>query len=180
LLFLVWLLGIGHWLEAPQSMPTEGDLIVVLGGDVGDRTLRSVQLFRATNAKVLITGLEYSPRETRSHYSSWRASILVDAGIPREAILFDRASSNSWEEAHYARDLMLSNQWKTALVVSDPPHLRRLDWTWRRAFEKTSLEYKLVASNAVWWKPGRWWAHEKSAQMVITEQIKLVYYIFTK
>jgi hypothetical protein len=35
----------------------------------------------------------------------------------------------------------------------------------------------LVASEPDWWVPGDWWRDEKSGAFVITEYIKLAYYM---
>lgn len=53
-------------------------------------------------------------------------------------------------------------------------------WAWNKVFAGTHLEFRVAASEPLWWKPGTWWAHEKSAQAVITEYIKLGYYLATK
>jgi len=38
----------------------------------------------------------------------------------------------------------------------------------------------LLASEPDWWSPGDWWRDEKSGAFVITEYIKLAYYIATR
>ena len=68
--------------------------------------------------------------------------------------------------------------WKKALVVSDPPHMRRLDWVWGKVFAGSGKSYALVASKPAWWDAERWWASEKSAQFVLTELIKMGYYVW--
>ncbi len=36
--------------------------------------------------------------------------------------------------------MMEARGWRRVLVVSDPYHMRRLSWTWRRVFEGSGLE----------------------------------------
>jgi hypothetical protein len=55
--------------------------------------------------------------------------------------------------------------------------MRRLAWTWHRVFKGSGLGYALVASNAQWWMPDAWWRDERSGQFVITEYIKIAYYV---
>ena len=104
-----------------------------------------------------------------------QAAVLVRAGVPEGSVVLDTKSSNSEEEAAFGLMLAKARGWKRVLVVSDPPHLRRLDLVWGRAFEGSGIEYVLVASRPRWWEPGRWWRNRKSAQFVLMEYIKLVY-----
>ena len=90
---------------------------------------------------------------------------------------FEIYSENSYEEAENVLELMRKQGWSSVLAVSDPPHMRRLAWTWERVFKGSGLRYVLVASAAQWWSPGAWWRDEHSGAFVITEYIKLAYYI---
>jgi len=171
----------GNFLSSPAQRPEHADLMVVLGGDVGDRSLTAARLYRQGLAtRILLTGVEGRPSEVREHYQNWRAQVLMKAGVPQDAILFDSVSANSMEEAVNARRLMEQKGWRSVIVVSDPHHMRRLSWAWGRVFTESGLKFRLVATSPDWWKPGRWWLDEKSAQAVITEHIKLVYYLAVK
>ncbi|MEX2164523.1 MAG: YdcF family protein [Sulfuricaulis sp.] len=183
--FLALIIGLGsqagRFLEGASQSPERADVLVVLGGDSGDRTLKAIQLYKTGLApRVLLTGVEDSPFEARKAYLTWRAQMLVDAGVPPDAVLLDIRSANTMEEAVNTRQLLVERGWRKALVVSDPPHMRRIDWAWRKAFAQSGLEYRIVASQPRWWTPDSWWTHERSAQAVITEYIKLCYYLATK
>jgi len=62
------------------------------------------------------------------------------------------------------------------LVVSDPPHLRRLDHVWGKVFAGSGIQYRLIAAPMEKWDAARWWSNEASAQYVVIEYIKLGYY----
>jgi len=167
-----------RFLEGPASAPVQADLMVVLGGDAGDRGLTAARLYAAGLApRVLITGLEDSPREVRRAKLHWREQVLAEAGVPLERLVYDEESNNSWEEAVNTRRLMEARGWRRVLVVSDPSHMRRLSWTWARAFDGSGLAYTLVASSPEFWQPDAWWRDEKSGAAVILEYIKLAYYL---
>jgi|SRR5579859_430498 len=174
---LTLLLTIGRFLESSAQLPVKADLVVALGGDAGNRAIKAHELYRDGYAPfVLLTGIEGGDPQTRPYYLNWRASFLVARGVPQEAILIDSISANSWEEAANTRRLMDSRAWARVLVVSDPPHLRRLDWVWTKAFEGSRKEYRLIAAPMQDWDASRWWRNEKSAQFVLMEIIKLAYY----
>jgi uncharacterized SAM-binding protein YcdF (DUF218 family) len=151
---------------------------VVLGGDDGGRLVRGLGLYRGGYAPtVVLTGIEHGNRMTRSAYLTWRAEFLVRQGVPRSALRYDTESDNSYEEAANVRSLMEKHGWRSVLVVSDPPHMRRLSWTWERVFRGSGRHYVLVPSEPDWWAPQDWWRDEKSGAFVLMEYIKLAYYI---
>lgn len=167
----------GYWLQAPAQAPVQADAIVVLGGDDGDRSTTALRLYRAGYASLLVlTGLERGSAAPPPALT-WRATFLEARGVPKSAIHFELDARNSYTEAIRLLALMRKENWRTLIVVSDPPHMRRLAWTWSRVFEGSGLSYVLVASEPEWWDAGRWWRDEKSGQFVITEFIKLVYYM---
>jgi uncharacterized SAM-binding protein YcdF (DUF218 family) len=167
----------GYWLEAPAQAPVRADAIVVLGGNDGDRALRALALYREGYApKIVLTGLERG-RNSPPANLTWRAEFLVARGVPRSALRLEIYSENSYEEAENVLELMRKQGWKTVLAVSDPPHMRRLAWTWHRVFKESGLSYMLVASAAQWWSPGVWWRDEHSGAFVISEYIKIAYYV---
>jgi uncharacterized SAM-binding protein YcdF (DUF218 family) len=167
----------GYWLEAAGRAPEKANAIIALGGDNGERSLKAQALYHDGFAPLIVlTGLEKGiatppPRLT------WRADYLAAHGVPRSALRFEVGSRNSYEEATNILALMQKQKWQRVIVVSDPPHMRRLAWTWNRVFMDSGLHYVLVPSGAEWWSPGEWWRDELSASFVIMEYIKLAYYI---
>lgn len=172
------LFGAGHFLAAPAEAPAKADLMVALGGDNGARADRVLELYRKGFApKVLLTGLEGGHSKTRNAYLNWRARYLIDEGVPESAVLFDRRSASSWEEAVNTLRLMQSMKLERVLVVSDPSHMRRLSWVWARVFAGSGKTYTLVASDLERWDADRWWRTSLNAQFVFAELIKLGYYL---
>jgi uncharacterized SAM-binding protein YcdF (DUF218 family) len=166
----------GFWLESPAQEPVHADAIVVLGGDDGDRALRALQLYRDGYAPTLVlTGLEHGETTTPPALN-WRADFLAERGVPRSALRFEVESRSSYAEAVNVLAQMRQQGWHRVIVVSDPPHMRRLSWTWARVFRNSGLEYVLVASDPPWWSPRHWWRDEASGSFVIMEFIKLGYY----
>jgi uncharacterized SAM-binding protein YcdF (DUF218 family) len=171
-------LNLGHWLSAPATAPIQGDIIVVLGGSGGyERVGRALDLYRQGYAKeILLAGFHGAAEQRGDLYRHWEAKFLMAGRVPPEALLFDDQSKNSYEEAHNTARLMQSQQWKRALVISDPPHLRRLDMVWGPVCAKHGLEYRLIAAESPRWDPSRWWHDGVWAKFVGMELLKLSYY----
>lgn len=167
----------GYWLQAPAQAPVPADAIVILGGDDGARAQRALEIYHDGFAPLLVlTGMDHGESETPPELT-WRADYLVARGVPRSALRFEVESRSSYAEAVNVLAQMRQQAWKKVIVVSDPPHMRRLSWTWARVFKGSGLEYELVASDPDWWSPGNWWREEASGSFVIMEFIKLGYYI---
>jgi len=173
----VFLFGAGRYLEAPARAPVKADLLVALGGDNGARADKVLELYRKGFApRILLTAPE-THSKVRSSYLSMRARYLMEEGIPERALLSDRHSKNSWVEATNVLQLMKSMKLDRALVVSDPPHMRRLSWVWGKVFAGSGKSFTLVASDMDDWDAADWWRTSPSAQFVFGEYIKLAYYL---
>jgi uncharacterized SAM-binding protein YcdF (DUF218 family) len=167
----------GRFVSDPADAPASVDLIVALGGDGGNRVREVQRLYAAGYApRILLTGIESGDPLTRPAYLEWRARFLATQGVPMSALMFDAHSGNTWEEAKNTLALMRQHGWRKVLVVSDPPHLRRLSWVWGKVFTGSGMEFCLVPSPMHGWEAGAWWRNEKSAQFVLMELIKLAYY----
>lgn len=170
------LLSAGHFLEATAQAPARADLIFALGGDNGARADRVLEIYRQGLAPKILLGAEGVHSNTRAVYLGWRARYLIDEGIPQQALLYDRRSRSSWDEAINTLQLMRSTKMNRVLVVSDPPHLRRLSWVWGKVFAGSGKEFILVASEMEDWDAAHWWRTSPNAQFVFGEYIKLAYY----
>lgn len=170
----------GRFVSKPSDTPVKGDLIVALGGDGGSRVREAQLLYAAGYApRILLTGIEQGDPLVRPAYLEWRAAFLVAHGVPADVMLFDSRSANSWEESRNTLALMQQKGWHSVLVVSDPPHMRRLSWVWRKVFADSGMMFRLIASPMPGWDAELWWHNEKSAQFVLMELIKLGYYLVT-
>ena len=171
-------LGAGYFLEAPGQAPVKADLMVALGGGDGARGHGVLEYYRKGLApRVLLRGMAGTYSKIRAHNLMWRARYLMDEGIPEKVLLYDDRSANSWEEALNTLQLMRAMKLDRVLVVSNPPHMRRLSWVWGKVFAGSGKEYTLVASDMEDWDAGHWWRISSNAQFVFAEYIKLGYYL---
>lgn len=168
------ILNAGHWLSAPRAVPAQSDLIVVLGGGAGPGRIQiALELYQRGYAdKILLTGMSKA-----NHSLHWETRFLLEGGVKSGAMLFDDQSKNSYDEANNTALLMKNHQWKTALVVSDPPHLRRLVMVWGPACVRQGLEYRLIGTESPTWNASRWWHDRAWAKFVGMELLKLSYYV---
>ena len=148
---LLWLAGSGFVAEPlarslERRMLPEGELgsaqaIVVLGGaaepalpprtavelgEGGDRLLYAVRLWRAGKAPLVVACAgRADPSLTAEPEASDMAEILRFLGVPAEAILEERASRNTWENALEAHRLLEPRAVRRILLVTSAMHMPR-------------------------------------------------------
>lgn len=162
-------LSAGFYLSAQADHPQKADAIVALGSNSGTRVARALEIFRQGQApNVLI--IRPAGRKTRQQE-------FMRSGARQENIFFDTGSDSTYEEAVNSLKLMKARGWKHVLIVTDPPHLRRVDWTWRHVLKGTGRTFALVATSPEWWDAEHWWRSRTSRSFVISEYKKLLFYL---
>ena len=158
----------GALLSAPAGEARHVDAVVVLGGDgrVGGRYVHGRDLVLAG----------YSQRLILVYPSAGQISD-AQATMPGVEIVDSTPATGSWGEALAVRQLMQAEGLRIVMVVSDPPHMLRLRYTWGSVLRGTGLHYTLVATSPPWWPGWRWWRNPESASFVGNEVLKLGYYV---
>lgn len=171
----LFFLSLGILVSQHIANPKKSDVIVVLGGDNGLRVRKGAELYNAGYADhILLTGID--ERFYRPAHPNWRERRMIALGIPKKAIKIDTKSTTTWDEAINTSITMERNGWKSAIIVSDPPHMLRLHQTWSRAFEGSPRQFILVSTNPLWWHKVLWWKERESYQFVISEIKKNIFY----
>lgn len=135
LALLIWLAGVATWIaHGPPERPGQrADVAIVLGAAIDQdrpspvfaaRIDHAIALYRAGRVKRLLftggraAGDAASEAETARSYAMAR-------GVPGAAIMVETASRTTRENLAFALPLMRDSRVRSALIVSDPLHLRR-------------------------------------------------------
>jgi uncharacterized SAM-binding protein YcdF (DUF218 family) len=165
----LWLPAIGHALEVPADV-RPADVIVVLGGGNGDRARYAGELFaRGLAQHVIATG---GPLGTETG-----ADDLVTHGVPRRVIVLANGTQNTRGDALRSRQIMEGEGWHTALLVTDPYHIRRSLLTFQGAFRGGPLTVWPAPVVGSWFDADHWWQSEEGFVAVDEEYLKLAYYL---
>lgn len=183
-LLVLWLggnrwvaLGLTRSLERaylpPLEMPS-ADAIVLLGGatsapdsprpmvdlnSAADRLFYAAQLYRDDKAPfILITGGQidwYSP--SASSPAEETAELLVFMGVPRETLVLESASRNTYENALFSRPLLEERGVEHILLVTSASHMpRSVALFVQQGFTVTPAPTDYVVTDALWvslWQP---------------------------
>lgn len=131
----LWLGAVAAWIvafgEGDHSRPS--DCAIVLGAAAygnkpspvfAERINHAVALYQAGTVKrLLFTG--GSVIEADQAESAVARTHAIAAGVPAEAILTESRSRTTAQNLQEAKRVMQENRLKTAVIVSDPLHLKR-------------------------------------------------------
>jgi uncharacterized SAM-binding protein YcdF (DUF218 family) len=142
-----------------------------------ERDQMAARLYKAGYAdKILITGMGYSLKAGLNYYQHPRSLFFLMQGIPNEALMFDGLAINTHQESINIAALMAAQHWRSVLVVSDPPHIQRINYCLETLFNNKGLSYRLISTDIRSWHACRWWQEPRWLFFCVIEAIKLVYY----
>ena len=138
-------------LQTPDSLP-KADAIVLLGGGIGkvdgfaypemydgaDRVWHAARLYRAGNAPLVVV--------SGDNDLAAAVPLLLDLGVPREAIAVDNSSRNTYENSRFTERLLAESggaEGKKVLLVTSAWHMPRACGN----FSKTSLSVVPAATD---------------------------------
>ena len=118
---------------ADQDEAIPADCIIVLGAGTNGRTPNpvfrerlnhAVTLYKAGYSDIILLTGGYSPGNERSD-AYIAGQYLRSLGIPESAILLEEQSTITQENLKFAKEIMESHDLATAILVSDPLHMKR-------------------------------------------------------
>ena len=123
--------SIVRYAERDEAAPA--DVIIVLGAGTNGKTPNAVFRERLNHGirlcengyadRILITG---GLTPGNAHSDAWIAGqYVLDQGVPEEAVLLEEKSTITQENLQYVKEIMDSEDFSTAIIVSDPLHMKR-------------------------------------------------------
>lgn len=156
--WLIWTLE-RDYPEQAMGMIGKADAIVLLGGALtppthpsshpnlhegADRILHAVRLHRAGKApRVVISGGQLPWEGAPRTESEVMADLLVDWGVPAEAISVEKASANTYENGLYTKAILKEQQIERVLLVTSAFHMPRA----MAVFEKAGVQANPAATD---------------------------------
>ena len=144
-----------------SDKPVSADLIICLNGE--QRIAKAAKLYQQGWADtVLLTARKTDEK-------------LVQKGVPSNAVKLAPRVSTTFEEALAAREYVIQHPAATVLVISDPFHLARVRWSFKKTFQGLGTRLLFVGSDLR--LPRRGWYHDaKVRYQVATEVSKMIFY----
>ena len=144
---------LGQYLS-PSDTLTKADAIVVVSGD-NDRMKHAIDLYKQGLAsKLILSGA------AREGFTSNALAMHLEAsaaGIPNEAVIMEEKATNTYENAVFTKEIILSQGMKDVILVSSPYHQRRVYETFRGVFRGMNIKLQNNPSVYFNWKSDSWW-----------------------
>ncbi len=170
----------GRWLIRGDPL-AKADVIVVLSGSMPFRAEEAARVFlmgyapevwvsrpEGASASLETFGISYLGEE------SYNRDILVHLGVPASAIkIFPEAIVNTEEEIEEVSQQMSALNKRDAIIVTSPPHTRRVRALWRRLAD----DQLHATVDAAWqdpFDPDHWWRTTRDVSAVAREVMGLL------
>ena len=167
LLSIVFFFNAGKYLDATQK-PVKSDLIVCMGGGTPERVKESIVLYHEGYSKqklLLLAGEPYANRNyIRKHHSEIRYVLNTNA-------------KNTADEIQFVKEYMAEYHYESVIIVSDPPHTRRIKILTDLISVKGDEEfyYVFVSSDVSWWDRDKYYQNPKAFPFARNEILRIPY-----
>ncbi|HEY9848190.1 MAG TPA: YdcF family protein [Leptolyngbyaceae cyanobacterium] len=141
------------FIKAPRTNTelSNFDVIIVLGnpansdGTAGStakqRVLKAVELFKSGYAnQIIFTGAAVYNQYVEAEVM---ANLANSLGVANDFICQEKQAKNTYQNAFYSLEVMKKENWRSAIVVTSPYHLKRTSYI----FSYYSIEYLLIPSD---------------------------------
>jgi len=148
--------------------PEKVDVLIALGGG-SERERYAAELYRLGFAPgIIMSGCGKAARHM--------AKEAIRLGVKEQDIIIEEKSRSTYENALYSRDILSAQNFKSAIVVTSPYHMRRTKLVFERVFKNTGVKLLYCSTRDSGFNADGWCRSEKDRQVVRREYIKLIYY----
>ena len=150
-------------MDATQE-PVKSDIVFCLGGGTIDRVKKSIALLKeGYSEKFLLLG------------ESWYNQPYIKKNYPELPVTIDESPKNTEEEVLFIKRYMKAHGHKSALIVTDPPHTRRVKVLASHLLEDDNITFRMIGSDVAWWDARNYYRNEKAFHFALNELFKIPY-----
>jgi len=173
-------LHLGRILDVSQP-PEKVDIIVSLGGDHRhERLNRALKLWErgySKSAFLMINGfnhIKFGNSPQKIIFNTNEKKYLERHGFPMKNVIYMFNAPNTMAEIRFVKTYLLTHGMHSVMIVSSPPHMRRIRMLARLAgFKKAGIHLNLVSSLPEWWHKEEWWHSRYARRAVLSEVVKI-------
>jgi len=165
----------GAYLIISSDLQAANAIIVLSGGDES-RMSEALRLYNENYAKMIILTETGQTTEGYSQLHSFDVRIvLLSNGVPSGNILVtNRSVSSTRDEALSVKNLMINQQMKSAIIVTDPFHTRRAYNIFNEFFANTDIKLSIQSVHNSWYNSRTWFLKIDGWKFTILEYLKLL------
>lgn len=171
--------NLGEFLDVSQK-PVKSDVIVCLGGGEKYRIETSVELYNKNYSIqniLLFTGDNRSKIRKEKNMDDKRIEYIKKNNFKNINIIYEKNVQNTKEEILFIKNYLILNNYRSAMIVSDAPHIRRIKSliSLLKVNKDEKLIFNLVSSNNNWWNKKKYYLNKKAQVFALKEILKLTY-----
>lgn len=171
-----------RWLNVGEA-PDCVDHLLVLPGDDTYRPVLAAALVNAGLAKNILVPETVNSPDVMDGLQPPTAVILSQIlrhrGIPRRNILFLKgASRTTFDDARALLSYLEDRPADRVIVITSAFHTRRARFIFRRVLDVGTDRLRFVAAPNPGFADENWWQHRSGARIVLSEYLKLAFYLF--
>jgi uncharacterized SAM-binding protein YcdF (DUF218 family) len=171
------LLAVSDFLVVQDTLQPASVIHVIAGED--HRTQHAIELYQQGFAKTIFFTGGWCENHQYFH-GQHGVEVALASGVPEQSLAFDDSPvTSTYSEAELLKKLLDGNPQAalSVIVVSDPFHMRRAQWTYRQILgDGVRVQMAPVPVDQTPYKI-RWWEDGRSRRYVKDEYQKFVYYI---
>lgn len=157
-------LNLGKWIDVSEK-PHKANIVICLGGGTVERVKKSLKLLNEGYAsKILLLG------------ESWYNQPYLKAHRERYFVDIDESPQNTQDEMYTIQKYMHTHHYSSAIIVTDPPHTRRVKLLASQVLEDDSnITLYMVGTDVSWWNKFTYYRNARALKFVWYEVPKIVY-----
>lgn len=178
---LLRLIGTTLVVEDPLE---HADAIVVLAGGTPSREAAAAALFREGWAPRVIVSRPFMTPELHAlnalgvrplDLQGEARTVLERYGVPPDRILsLEVAVKTTEPELAVVHDVARAGRYRRVILVTSPPHTRRVKLIWSRESGKSHIEGLVVAAPTSEFAVDDWWRRRRAAEALLHEYLGLL------
>lgn len=175
IVFFYSFFNLGIFLDITKK-PVKSDVIICLGGKGIDRIITSINLFKNNYSK--FNKLYYIGKRDQLLWHVKNMSELKNIiELNYENIIYVDDMKNTMDEIIYIEKNIMIDTSSSILIVTDPPHSRRIDFMMKQFTElfNSKKTYTIVSSSPNWWDKNLYFLNFDAVLFSISEVVKIFY-----
>lgn len=172
---------IGNFLIVNMKLE-HADAIVVLSGNDSSRLKTAAELYLdGYSENIILTNTGNNFGEYNIPYTYHQVDLLKEYGVPEGALHFaEFVAKNTGQEATGIIEEMFALHAKSAIIVTDTWHTRRVKIIFSDSFGNTGINLQYHGSSEDEYHPYFWWSSSKGWKDVIGEYIRIIGYFIKR
>ncbi|MBN2816185.1 MAG: hypothetical protein JXQ67_05840 [Campylobacterales bacterium] len=161
IVIIIFFINLGKFLDT-TSKAKKSDVIFSLGGYGNERVIKSLNLLQNDYSKsntLYLSAKEHLKNIDQKSYNIKYVSYL----------------QNTMAEILYIQYLIEKHHYDSVLIVTDPPHSRRVDFMIKEFIPEINGKYMIVSSDAQWWKTSSYFMNSHAFFFSLSEMLKIFY-----